>query len=355
MANPYLSAPLQAFWRHGVAASKGEDFSHLFTPKFSIDQNDVIATAGSCFAQHISRALIAAGCRMLDAEPAPRQLPPDTAKAFGYGLYSGRYGNIYTARQMRELLEEIFCTPAPPVLCWPLGAGWVDALRPRLEPEGLASQLEVAVQRKEHLAALKARLPECSLFVFTLGMTEAWQDLASGRTLPVCPGVIAGSFSDLTTRFVTFRYPEVMEDLTRLRNLLHRLNPKIRLLLTVSPVPLAATASGRHVLAASTRSKATLRAAAEDFADAHADVDYFPSFEIVTSPAARSPRFEQNLRHVRAETVDAIMALFMQAYGLAPVMPKDLALAAAPTPAQSDDADDRLICEEALLDAFAPP
>ena len=49
------------------------------------------------------------------------------------------------------------------------------------------------------------------------------------------------------------------------------------------------------------------------------------------------------------------MALFMQAYGLAPVMPKDLALAAAPTPAQSDDADDRLICEEALLDAFAPP
>lgn len=103
MANPYLSAPLQAFWRHGVAASKGEDFSHLFTPKFSIDQNDVIATAGSCFAQHISRALIAAGCRMLDAEPAPRQLPPDTAKAFGYGLYSGRYGNIYTARQMRDL------------------------------------------------------------------------------------------------------------------------------------------------------------------------------------------------------------------------------------------------------------
>lgn len=354
MSHPYHTAPAQAFWRNGVAAAENEDFSSIFTPKFPIGQIDNIATAGSCFAQHISRALAASGCCVLDAEPAPRHLGPDTAKTFGYGIYSGRYGNIYSARQMRELLEEILADPPLPCLCWSLGTGWVDALRPSVEPEGLSSLHEVAVHRTEHLAALKTMLPQCSLFVFTLGMTEAWQDRESGRTLPVCPGVIAGVFSEKTAAFVNFRYPEVMDDLTRIRDLLHRFNPEMRLLLTVSPVPLTATASGSHVFIATTRAKATLRAAAEDFADGHPDVDYFPSFEIVNSPAARSPAFEPNLRQVRAETVAKVMAVFMQAYGLAPALPGDL----APTPQranpEADDPEAALVCEEALLNAFAP-
>lgn len=353
MSHPYHAAPAQAFWRNGVAAAEGEDFSHLFTPKFSVGERDVIATAGSCFAQHISRALAASGCSVLDAEPAPRHLAPEIAKTFGYGLYSGRYGNIYTARQMRELLEDILANPPLLPLCWPLGTGWVDALRPAVEPEGLSSPHEVTVHRQEHLAALRAKLPECSLFVFTLGMTEAWQDRESGRTLPVCPGVIAGAFSDMTTAFVNFRYPAVMDDLASIRELLHRFNPEMRLLLTVSPVPLTATASGYHVLTATTRAKATLRAAAEDFADSHPDVDYFPSFEIVTSPAARQS-FEPNLRQVRPETVAKVMAIFMKAYGLATLLPGDLNPALPRANLEADDPEAALICEEALLNAFAP-
>lgn len=353
MTHPYNTAPWKAFWSNYVAAAKGEDFSHLFTPKFALELSDTIATAGSCFAQNISSALAAFGCRVLDAEPAPRQLSPDTARAFGYGIYSGRYGNIYTARQMRELLEDILADPPLPPLCWQLGSSWVDALRPSIEPEGLSSPVEVAICRKEHLAILRSRLPECSLFIFTLGMTEAWQDRESGRTLPVCPGVIAGDFSETATAFVNFRYPKVMEDLSRIRDLLHVFNPKMRLLLTVSPVPLVATASGSHVLSATIRGKATLRAAAEDFADGYPDVDYFPSYEIVTSPAAHSPQFEKNLRKVRREAVDKVITIFMCAYGLHSAIKDDLANTASPTRLETEDQDGSLICEEALLNAFA--
>ena len=60
------------------------------------------------------------------------------------------------------------------------------------------------------------------------------------------------------------------------------LSPSMRLVVTVSPVPLGETFSGRDAMIANTYSKCTLRCAAEVFSQAHADVDYFPSYEIVT-------------------------------------------------------------------------
>ena len=44
-------------------------------------------------------------------------------------------------------------------------------------------------------------------------------------------------------------------------------NPRARLLLTVSPVPLAATATPNHVLVASIHSKSVLRAVAGELAE----------------------------------------------------------------------------------------
>jgi len=58
------------------------------------------------------------------------------------------------------------------------------------------------------------------------------------------------------------------------------------MLLTLSPVPLTATARPHHVLTASMAAKATLRAAIDAFVLTHEDADYFPSYEIVTSPFA---------------------------------------------------------------------
>ena len=66
---------------------------------------DRIATAGSCFAQHISRSLSGAGFRYLVTEPAPEGMDAAAAAAANYGTYSARYGNIYTARQLKQLLE----------------------------------------------------------------------------------------------------------------------------------------------------------------------------------------------------------------------------------------------------------
>ena len=84
----------------------------------------------------------------------------------------------------------------------------------------------------------------------------------------------------------------------------------MRFILTVSPVPLTATASGNHVLPATTYSKSVLRAVAGHLAEHRKGVDYFPSFEIITNQAARGTFFEPNLRSVRNDGVDVVMKTF---------------------------------------------
>ena len=73
-----------------------------------IGPQDKIITAGSCFAQHISRALRARGYNWLNAEPAPPFLPKDAAQQFNYGIFSFRTGNIYTPAMLLQWLRLAF-------------------------------------------------------------------------------------------------------------------------------------------------------------------------------------------------------------------------------------------------------
>lgn len=342
-AHPYADLPPTAFWRTGVAQDDPFAPAGLVRPKFRLGRDSVIATAGSCFAQHVGRALRGAGLNVLDAEPALIGMTPAQAADHGYGLFSARYGNIYTARQMRQLAEDAEQGLVDPAEVWTRPDGrFVDGLRPTLDPGGYDTADEVIAARRLHLRAVRGALSAASHLVLTLGLTETWADRRTGRVWPVCPGVAGGRFDPDRHRFLNLRWPDVIEDLEGLRATLHRLNPAIRMILTVSPVPLTATASGDHVLAATTRSKATLRAAAGDFAETHEDVDYFPAYEIVTHPAARGAFYAPNLREVRPQGVATVMAAFMAAHGLR---------AKAPQRAASDEADTR--CDELLLDAFA--
>jgi len=107
MSHPYSDMPPRAFWRSAIAEADRDVLPDLYHPRIAIDQDTRVVTAGSCFAQHIGNYLTLAGCNVLDAEPAPRDMSDDIARHFGYGIYSARYGNVYTARQLRQLLEDV--------------------------------------------------------------------------------------------------------------------------------------------------------------------------------------------------------------------------------------------------------
>jgi hypothetical protein len=349
MSHPYSDLPGTAFWKTAVAEADRSAFPGLYIPRYRIGQTTRIATAGSCFAQHITRFLRLAGVPVLDAEPAPRTMSDALRRQHGYGLFSARYGNIYTARQMRELLEEVKGQRAASDLVWPSGGGFVDALRPTIEPDPMETEAEVATLRRYHLDRVGHMLTETDVFIFTLGLVEAWQDMVVDRTLPLCPGVAGGTFDTSRHRLKVFRHAEISDDLEAVLRLLQQFNPAMRLILTVSPVPLTATATGLHVLEATARAKATLRSAASEFVADTEAADYFPSFEIVTHPASGGPFFAPNLRSVSDAGVEKVMAIFLAAHGLVDAPSPSV----TPRPEDADLADDDLACDEVLLEAFS--
>ncbi|MEM7525278.1 MAG: GSCFA family protein, partial [Pseudomonadota bacterium] len=59
--HPYEDLPARAFWRSAVAGRAPGDLAALYRPRFPISSETRIFTAGSCFAQHVGRALQGAG------------------------------------------------------------------------------------------------------------------------------------------------------------------------------------------------------------------------------------------------------------------------------------------------------
>jgi hypothetical protein len=106
MTTPYRDLPKSRFWKTGVTEESPWLLGDIYRKKFSISASDMIATAGSCFAQHITRALRLHGYQLIDCEPAPARLPQKLHITYGYSMYSSRYGNIYTVKQLRQLAEE---------------------------------------------------------------------------------------------------------------------------------------------------------------------------------------------------------------------------------------------------------
>lgn len=314
-ASPYIGLEARSFWKSGVVDRHPLAPGDIYCRKFPIGREERIATAGSCFAQHIARHLLARGFSVLDAEPAPAGISTELAREFGFGLYSARYGNLYTARQLRQLLEEALGRFSPADAVWQRQDGrCFDALRPGVEPNGLSSFDEVNAHRQAHLAAVRELLGSTDIFIFTLGLTEAWADAESGTVYATAPGTIAGTYDPARHVFRNFTHAEILADMLAVRALLQEHNPAIRLLLTVSPVPLTATASDQHVLVATTYSKSVLRGVAGELAASHADIDYFPSYEIICGIPARGMFYESNLRSVADAGVEVVMGCFFAAH-----------------------------------------
>jgi len=360
MSNPYDSLPEAAFWRTAVAQQGPFQISGLWKPKQPLEKSHRIITAGSCFAQHIGRALAARGYRWFNAEQAPTMFDEATAKKFNYGIFSFRTGNIYTVSALKQWAQWALEETTPPTEVWEKDGRFFDPFRPAIEPNGFASAEELHRSRRATLLAIKRALTQADMFVFTLGLTEAWQHRKKGYVYAMCPGTLAGTFDAELHQFRNFNYLQIERDLQQVMDLIKGHNKKIRFLLTVSPVPLTATASGQHVLTSTTYSKSVLRAVAGAVADRRDDTDYFPSYEIITAVPFRGMFFEANLRSVAPEGVDFVMSSFFQCmtdtFGPdrteAAASAKPPKAMAAQKKQKPKDADDDLVCEEAMLDAF---
>lgn len=343
--NPYQYLPPRAFWRTAIADRLVEQIGELWSPAFTIDAKDAIVTAGSCFAQHIGRALVARGMNWLDGEPAPTDMPEDERKARQFSVFSFRTGNLYTPAMLRQWLTWALGTQTQSRETWQHEGRFFDPFRPAVETAGFDSEQALFDSREQTLAAIRLAVRRAKVFVFTLGLTEAWANRETGVVYPVCPGTVRGEFDPRVHEFRNFAFNDTCQAMTEAIALMRTVNPELRLLLTVSPVPLTASATGEHVLSASTYSKSVLRAVAGQLCQDLPQVDYFPSYEIITGTPFKGAFYQPNLRDVTPEGVAFVMRQFFAGLDAeaAPATP-----ATAPSLACED-----LVCEDAILDYYA--
>lgn len=315
MSNPYKSRPDHCFWSRAVAWCAPGQLDPVVGYPMLIRPAERVGTLGSCFAQHLARHLQRSGLNYFVAEQAPEGMPDAEAKRRNYDVFSARYGNVYTVRQAVQLLDRAFgkFTPADDV--WARGDRFVDPFRPTIEPDGYESPEAVRAAAKAHLADVRRVFSESQILVFTLGLTEGWMSKRDGSMYPVAPGVSGGEYDPQQHVAVNFTAAEVISDLTAFIERVRDVNPSVKIILTVSPVPLIATHEvDRHVVVATIYSKSVLRVAAEDAQRRYGGVTYFPSYEIITSPHAQGAYFEQDLRSVSELGVAHVMRVFTKHY-----------------------------------------
>lgn len=362
MSNPYSSLPDTAFWRRSVAAPPVEGVDPITSVPFRIQRTDRISTAGSCFAQHISNMLVGEGFCYFVTENAP---VTSGAINENFGTFPARFGNIYSPRQLLQLFQRAYGLFAPKDEAWLRPDGkYVDPFRPQIQVKGFDTVEQLLVDQQAHLGAVRAMFEQCDIFVFTLGLTEAWESSEDGAVFPIAPGVVADGRMNAPYRFRNFSVAEMTADIQACFSFIREVNPTIRFILTVSPVPLVATYEPRHVLVSTIYSKSALRVVAEEISRSLPDVAYFPSYEIITGAYARSQYFAEDLREVTPTGVNRVMTLFKKHFlGTETPLVKSVARPAPEAPARSvsppapaRSASDNIralqaiICDEEVLD-----
>jgi len=148
-----------------------------------------------------------------------------------------------------------------------------------------------------------------NVFIITLGLIEAWRDIASGLYINN-PGGLRDLSQERRIRLHQMTYDESVDSLRKAIYVIRRNRPESVIILTVSPVFLARTFSGRSIAEAALYGKSLLRAAVAAVVNSDDNILYFPSYEYILFHAGHEP----DGRHVQSSYVENVVATFVDAF-----------------------------------------
>ncbi len=275
----------------------------------TLDRTTPIASMGSCFAREIRKVLLRQNYAYITEETHH----PAAVHA------SAAWERLYNTFSMRHVFEYTFGNFSPQVRWWRLPDS--EQVQDPFRRIIIYDCLEAAQQDFEnHRRCSRKALIRAKVLILTLGLTEIWEDRLDGSVICLPSGPYVNQGGDMSRyRFRVSRYGENLENLEKIYQLMAQHNPDCQLLVTVSPVHLWATfRTDADVISASCNSKSTLRAVADEFAAGHANVHYFPAYEMATIYSmlmARSyfGKGKENF-HVNQETIQFIMSHFFKFY-----------------------------------------
>lgn len=276
----------------------GSIYCELF-PKFSLPPGATVFTMGSCFARSVEEKL-------------PGFELPTMAIAVPKTERLGRPNGIlneYNPGTMCQRIEvsarkESFSSSC---LVEEKG-GYLDLLLPEYTSP---VSLERVLARRAEVDAVYSRLFDSEAIFITLDTIECWYDTGSQLYLNrIPPPAILHAERD--------RYELRILEVLDTRSLLFKMAQVLlgrgvsRIILTVSPVPLEVTYSGKDCQVANCYSKSVLIASAQELSNSYSQIDYFPGYEIAASYG--SALFEGDGVHVRDDIVEEITTYMVKRY-----------------------------------------
>ena len=284
-------------------------FSELpFRRRFKfIDRSTAVVSAGSCFASEIAYALQREGLNYIITEHNSQGRLMAQPSDGSLSDSSAAWGDIFNTPSFRQLVESAFGLRKLPRILWQLGDYFLDPFREDIK---FASVAEYEANYDNHIAASRTALEKAEVFIITLGLNEVWYFKMDQSVFSRSPWRIAPSFVEHRTLSVA----ENIAELQLMLEILRDHNPTVKVIVTVSPVPLHATFLHEtyHVVEANMHSKAILRVAAQEFVESNREVYYFPSFELVTY-GFENP-WTTDHRHVSPTAVSRIMEMFREMF-----------------------------------------
>ncbi|SMX29720.1 GSCFA family protein [Pelagimonas phthalicica] len=274
-------------------------------PGFKIDASSSVFTIGSCFARNVEEALIERGVSVPTASfsAAQDKIPGRPNRVL----------NQYNPGTMLQCVENVFGKK--------IEGGIYDAGRDKLKKQyvdsllstgGAPTSLNRVNERRAEIDQLYTDgLAASETVVITLGLIESWLDLEAGIYLNEMPPAKLVRSNASQFEFRRLGVSECERLVSAMVELLNR-DKRRNIVLTVSPVPLQVTFAGGDATTANGFSKAVLRVVAETVSNNFDMVDYFPSYEAVTTSGFRS--FGEDNVHVRPATVQRVVNHMVDQY-----------------------------------------
>jgi hypothetical protein len=289
-------------------------------PKFKISKETKIFTLGSCFAREIEEKLHSSGLIIMNMNYSL----PEKYRITGRWVNNEEYRKHgLTTESERSILNKYSIRSMIDAIQIAARLEKIDIEKYLIEYNGKFlnpyQHLPLPLDKNEAIELFLTsmeqfkKVSDSDLFIITLGQTELWYDNNTRKYINGTPPTLG--YDKNYSRFELHipSMSEVMEDLRELICILKDRSAAAQIILTVSPVPFSRTFSPEDAITSNSLSKSMLLIAARDLADKLDYVDYYPSFEMVTS-SNRSWAYEPDMVHVMPRCVEQVVSHFIEDY-----------------------------------------
>lgn len=274
---------------------------------FSISKSDNIFAIGSCFARNIEQRLTDFGFNVLsDAR---------NETSFSNMNDVPTLFNKYTIKSIQNELDALLPNTHMNIEKFYYEFGKGSGFDFQLGAPKLAFDKQEYKEFRKTYSGIFRKLRKADVVILTLGYVELWYDTKRKLYTNVSPPANFLKRHATEFEFHVLGYEQVYEQLQQTWQTLQDICGKnVRMLLTVSPVPLRSTLRDMDVLVANSYSKSVQRAAAERFCVENHNVDYFPSYEFVSLSEPSASFTARDYRHITGDMVSLIMQHALKEY-----------------------------------------